>query len=141
MYDTLLFPTDGSDGADVALDHATDIATRYDATLHVLYVASTNRDSVSTVGGDVVDALEEEGESVVDDVVSRAEEAGVEAVGEVMQGDPYRTILDYIDERGVDLVVMPTHGRRGIDRILLGSVTEKVVRASSAPVLTVRMTD
>jgi nucleotide-binding universal stress UspA family protein len=141
MYDTVLFPTDGSEGADAALEHATDIAKRYDATVHVLYVADTNRDSVSTVGGEVVDALEREGGSVVDDVVDRVEAAGVDAVGEVMQGDPYRTILDYVDERGVDIVVMPTHGRRGIDRILIGSVTEKVVRASSAPVLTVRMED
>jgi nucleotide-binding universal stress UspA family protein len=141
MYDTVLFPTDGSEGADAALEHATDIAKRYDATVHVLYVADTNRDSVSTVGGGVVDALEREGGSVVDDVVDRVEAAGVDAVGEVMQGDPYRTILDYVDERGVDIVVMPTHGRRGIDRILIGSVTEKVVRASSAPVLTVRMED
>lgn len=139
MYDAILFPTDGSEGATVALEHALDLAERYDATLHVLYVADTNRDSLVAVGDAVVDALEHEGESVVDEVVDRGRARGVDVDREVLQGDPYRTILDYVDEIGIDLVVMATHGRRGIDRYLLGSVTEKVIRSADVPVLTVRM--
>jgi nucleotide-binding universal stress UspA family protein len=55
------------------------------------------------------------------------------------QGAPHTTILEYADEADVDLIVMGTHGRSGIHRYLLGSVTERVVRTADAPVLTVRM--
>lgn len=137
MYDTILFPTDGSDAANAALEHALDLATTYDAKLYVLYVADTNRDSVTTLGTTVVDALAEEGESVVQTAAELAEENGVDAVTDVLQGDPPSTIADYAEERGVDLVVMGTRGQRGLDRYLLGSVTERVVRTVDAPVLVV----
>ncbi|AAV47178.1 universal stress protein [Haloarcula marismortui ATCC 43049] len=54
-------------------------------------------------------------------------------------GDPYEEIIDYAETAGVDMIVMGTHGRSGLDRFLLGSVTEKVVRTADAPVLTVRL--
>ncbi|WP_254545115.1 universal stress protein [Halomarina pelagica] len=139
MYDRILFPTDGSEGADEALDYALSLAELSDATVHVLYVADTNRDSLAVLGGEVVDALEEEGERVVSEVVETAEARGVGVVGEVVQGEPHPSILDYAEREGVDLIVMATHGRRGLDRYLLGSVTEKIVRTASVPVLTVRM--
>jgi nucleotide-binding universal stress UspA family protein len=73
-------------------------------------------------------------------VIQQAEAAGVDTIeGVVAQGAPHRAILDYVDEQDIDLIVMGTHGRTGLDRYLLGSVTEKVVRLSDAPVLTVRM--
>ncbi|TKX51858.1 universal stress protein, partial [Halorubrum sp. SP3] len=53
-------------------------------------------------------------------------------------GTAYRSIHNYVDDHGIDVVVMGTHGRKGIDRYLLGSVTERVVRTSDVPVLTVR---
>jgi nucleotide-binding universal stress UspA family protein len=139
MYDTVLFPSDGSEGAEAALEHAIDLAGRYDATLHVLYVADTNRDSVTVLGTDVVDALVAKGEEMVAETAARAEAAGLDVVTAVVQGGPSETILDYVADRGVDVVVMATHGRRGLDRLLLGSVTERVVRSADVPVLTVRM--
>jgi nucleotide-binding universal stress UspA family protein len=138
MYDDICFPTDGSDGATAALDHALDIAAAVDATLHLLNVADTSRDSVTRIGGEVVDALETEGERIVDAAAERASERGVSTTTAVLQGDPYRTIVDYADEYGIDLLVMPTHGREGLERFLLGSVTERVVRRANVPVLTVR---
>ncbi|MFB6079606.1 MAG: universal stress protein [Haloferacaceae archaeon] len=138
MYDRLLFPTDGSDGASVAFDHVLAIAARHDATVYVLNVADTTRDSVLRIRGDVVDALEREGHRIVQDVTERAAQRGVTTVTDVLQGDPSRTIVDYANARDVDLVVMPTHGRRGLERFLLGSTTERVVRRSDVPVLTLR---
>ncbi|WP_440988870.1 universal stress protein [Haloarchaeobius baliensis] len=137
MYDEILFPTDGSEPSMEAFEYAVDLAETYGARLHVLYVADTNRDSVTTVGGEVVDALESEGERVVADVEERAREHGVETVTEVLQGDPSTTILDYADDRGVDCIVMATRGRSGLTGLLLGSVTDRVVRQSSMPVLAV----
>jgi nucleotide-binding universal stress UspA family protein len=141
VYDDILLPTDGSDAADAAVEHAIDLAARYDATLHVLYVADTTEYSTVTFEDDVVDPLEREGEGVVDAVVEQADDRNVRAKGVVMQGGVFETIQDYVADEGVDAVVMGTHGRRGLGRALLGSVTERVVRTSDVPVLTVRQTD
>ncbi|RBI62091.1 universal stress protein [halophilic archaeon] len=139
MYDDLLVPVDESAGATTALEHAREIAERFGSTVHVLNVANTNRDSVTVVGTDVVDALEHEGEGVVEEVATDLRDAGIDCRTEVLQGDPAATIADYAESQNFDLVVMPTHGRSGLSRYLLGSVTEKVVRLSPVPVLTVRM--
>ena len=138
MFDRLLFPTDGSDGAAAALDHVLDIAAAHDATVHVLNVADTNLDSVTRLGGDIVDVLEREGEGIVEEAATRADRRGVATITEVLQGEPYSTIVDYAAARDVDLVVMPTRGRGGLGRLLLGSTTERVVRRSDVPVLTLR---
>jgi nucleotide-binding universal stress UspA family protein len=139
MYGDVLVPTDGSDGADEATERAVDLATTYDAAIHALYVVDTN---VGGEGVGALGALEAAGRKAVDDVIERAEAAGVETVeGTVGRGAPHRAILEYADEHGVDLIVMGTHGRTGLDRYLLGSVAEKIVRLSDAPVLTVRLAD
>jgi nucleotide-binding universal stress UspA family protein len=141
VYDDILLPTDGSDAADAAVDNALSLAERYDAALHVLYVADTTEYSTVTFEDDVVDPLQREGESVVDEVVERADAEGVVAKGVVMQGGVFETIQNYVADDGIDAVVMGTHGRRGLGRALLGSVTERVVRTSDVPVLTVRQTE
>jgi len=137
MYTRLLFPTDGSDPARAALEYALDVAAAHDATLHVLTVADTNQDSLTRIGGQVVDVLESAGREVVDEAVDRADARGVETVSAVLQGDPAKTIVDYADEYDIDLVVMPTHGRTGLTRVFLGSVTERVVGAATVPVVVV----
>lgn len=141
VYDDILLPTDGSDAADAAVDNALSLAVNYDATLHVLYVADTTEYSTVTFEDNVVDPLEREGEGVVDRVVERADAEGVAAKGVVMQGGVFETIRDYVADEGIDAVVMGTHGRRGLGRALLGSVTERIVRTSDVPVLTVRQTE
>ncbi len=139
MYDQILVPTDGSDGTRGAVTHAIDLATTYDAALHTIYVVNTTAGVESSVSG-VLDALETAGENAIDEVIQQAEAAGVDTIeGVVAQGAPHQAILDYADQQDVDLVVMGTHGRTGLDRYLIGSVTERVVRLSDAPVLTVRM--
>lgn len=144
MYETILFPTDGSDASLRALDHALELAGTYDATLHVLYVVDTSYpygdfDGVGVDLTPVFEALREEGERTIETVEERAGEAGVDVLGEPREDSVvHRAILGYADEVDADLIVMGTHGRRGLNRWLLGSVTERVVRAASAPVLTVR---
>jgi nucleotide-binding universal stress UspA family protein len=139
MYERILVPTDGSEGTRGALEHAIDLATTYDAALHTVYVVDTHVGIDSSIPG-TLDALEEAGENAIDEVIQQAEAAGVNTIeGVVAQGAPHRAILDYVDKQDIDLVVMGTHGRTGLERYLLGSVTEKVIRLSDAPVLTVRM--
>ena len=141
MYDRILFPTDGGDAATVAFDPVLQVAERHDATVYVLNVADTTRDSVVQVGGDVIDALERKGAEFVREAADRASGRGVASVTDVLQGEPYSTIVDYADARDVDLIVMPTHGRRGLERFLLGSTAERVVRRANVPVLTLRPDD
>jgi nucleotide-binding universal stress UspA family protein len=86
------------------------------------------------------DELQAKAEAYGTDLVERVADrfGDVQTRTEVRSGNPHETILDYTDEHDIDLVVMGTHGRTGLDRYLLGSVTEKVVRTSDVPVLTVR---
>jgi nucleotide-binding universal stress UspA family protein len=170
MYQTILFPTDGSDGADAALDHAVGHARTYDATLHVLFVAKDDFGPSGMVekehggvtrsemvGGEELaqeraeasktgmtnkpseqgGAVAEHGRTVVEAVADSV--AGVPVETAVLSGEPYKRIREYADDQSADLIVMGTHGRTGVDRYLLGSVTEKVVRTADQPVLTVRM--
>ncbi|MBX0294575.1 universal stress protein [Haloarcula nitratireducens] len=137
MYDDILFPTDGSDMAASVLEYVADVAAAHDATLYVLHVADTNRDSVSAIQGEVVDALEEAGERIVSETTERVRDRGIDVRSDVVQGDPARTIVEYADRIGADLVTLPTHGRSGLERVLLGSVTERVVNTAPVPVLVV----
>jgi nucleotide-binding universal stress UspA family protein len=144
MYEDILVPTDGSKGVNKAVRHALSIADRYDATAHVLYVVNTS--AYSTLPADsnwesITAALEDEGERATAEIAAELRDAGVDTVTTVDEGVPHKTILRYADENDADLIVMGTHGKTGLDRLLLGSVTEKVVRSSETPVLTVRMVD
>lgn len=143
MFENILLPTDGSKGAESAVERAIELARISDATLHVLYVVDTSAaETMDGHGGFALSALEEAGQETVGKVADRVRASGVENVSSVVErGVPHRTILEYADERDIDCIVMGTHGRTGVERFLLGSVTEKVVRLSEVPVLTVRLAD
>lgn len=146
MYDTILVPTDGSAAADRALGEAIDLASETGATLHVLYVVDTGAAGWAGIGEEefgievqqAIEYLQEEGEEATAAALEAARESDVEVVTAVEDGTPFRRIVAYAEEHDVDLVVMGTHGRTGLDRYLLGSTTERVVRRSPIPVLTVR---
>lgn len=139
MYDAILVPTDGSAAGDRAVDHAIEFATAFDATVHALYVIDAALYSSLEAGVDtVITALEREGQAAVDAIADRCVAAGVDAQTAVVVGTVHRSIRAYADENDIDLVVMGTHGRQGFERFFLGSVTERTVRTSSVPVLTVR---
>lgn len=144
MYETVLLPTDGSDESLQALDHALDIAATYDAVLHALYVVDISYPYGDLDGGAIdlepmFEAQREEGKRTLQQIEERAERAEASFAGAIREATTvHRAILEYADENGVDLIVMGTHGRRGFNRWLLGSVTERVVRTADVPVLTVR---
>lgn len=143
MYEAILFPTDGSDESLQALDHALDIANTYDATLHALYVVDTSYPYAGFGDGaidlaPIFEALREEGEQTLQRIEERAGPTETAFVGAIREATVvHRAIREYADENDIDLIVMGTHGRRGLDRWLLGSVTERVVRTAEIPVLTV----
>lgn len=142
MYDHILVPTDGSTGVERAVNHAVDLAAAHSATLHALYVVNTASYSsmpMETSWEHVRDMLGEEGEAAIERVRELAEAAAVPVEAVVVDGSPSKEIVQYAEREDCDLVVMGTHGRGGIDRLLLGSVAERVVRSSDVPVLTVRV--
>lgn len=138
MYENVLIPTDGSDGTPRAVEHAIRLARTTGGTLHVLHVVDTETLPLDSHSRSLYDELETAGRVSTEAICDRAAEVGVHAVGTVRQGTPCEAILDYADANDVDLIVMGTHGRTGLRRLLLGSTTERVVRLSDVPVLTVR---
>lgn len=132
MYGRILVPTDGSETADAAMAEAIDLAAEHGAEVHVLYVVNTRYYDTSIESA--VDPLREEGQRHLDRLADAAAEAGVPVTTAVEVGRPARTILEYVDDHGVDLVVMGTRGRGGLRRRVLGSVTEHVVSHADVPV-------
>ncbi|MFB6134953.1 MAG: universal stress protein [Halanaeroarchaeum sp.] len=140
MFDEILLPTDGSDNAAKAIDHAILLADTFDATVHGVYVMNLTyaADFDGGIdGGAVFSALEREGKTALETVRSRCESDGIDVQTELLEGRPAHSITTYASEHDVDLVTMGTHGRSGVSRLLLGSITESVVRSTDRPVLTI----
>jgi nucleotide-binding universal stress UspA family protein len=140
-YDRILLPTDGSEATLAAVEEAGRVAALSDATVSVLSVADTRNRFESPTAGLAADAWEqaehERAEAAVDAAVDALPD-DVPTERAIREGIPKTEVLAAVDETDVDLVVMGTHGRTGLDHYLIGSVTERVVRNSPVPVLTVR---
>ncbi|ELZ92638.1 UspA domain-containing protein [Haloferax sulfurifontis ATCC BAA-897] len=139
MFDHILVPTDGSAHATRAAEYAVDLAATYGASLHVLYVVDVRTGHADAPVDD--DDSQTRGEAAVGDIAARAADRDVPVETEIRVGLPHETIIDYGEERDIDLVVMGTHGTSGLERYLLGSVAERVVRLSDVPVLCVPPAD
>ena len=144
MYDNILFPTDGSDGMADAARHAGVLAERFDATVHILSVIDPRNRFESPTSGLSTAAWEaaerERAEGAVERTAATLPD-GLSVETTLLEGVPKTVILDYIRDERMDIVVMGTHGRSGLNHYLIGSVAEKVVRNSPVPVVTVRLTE
>ncbi|SIS12317.1 universal stress protein [Natronorubrum thiooxidans] len=139
--ETIVVPIDGSSHADAAFEEALALASDNGATVHLLSVVDVAPVGIDEGNDFRLEQLEQYAQQVVDEGVQQAEEVGVDAVGSVQHGSAQQRIREYTDDENADLVVMGTHGRSGLDRLLLGSVTERVLRTATTPVLTVREPD
>jgi nucleotide-binding universal stress UspA family protein len=143
---SILVPTDLSDGAEQALDYACELAKTLGATIHLVNVIGIPALGVPELGlaltSTVIDQILLDNQNALDKLAEARRGAGV-AIGQVLlkTGDAKDVINQTAIELGTDLIVMSTHGRSGISRALLGSVTETVVRSAPCPVLTVRIHD
>ncbi|WP_255169440.1 universal stress protein [Natrononativus amylolyticus] len=133
MGDRILVPIDDSEPAREALTEALELfATEQIVVLHVL---DTNESSHGIEGGAAdgwYEAKKEEAEELFEDAQAVADEYDAPLETAIESGRPDRTIVDYATEHGVDHIVMGSHGRSGVSRILVGSVAESVIR--NAPV-------
>jgi len=142
MYDAILLPVAPGSTANDAIPHAKSLAERYGATVYVVSAIDTMAQTLrGPQAGAFAERIESTAERRVETVTSDLEAAGIETVGNVIHGEPLEVIENAIDDTGADIVVMPSHTRTGLKRVLLGSVTEKVVRVSPVPVVTVPMAD
>ncbi|MFB6206734.1 MAG: universal stress protein [Haloglomus sp.] len=138
-YTDILLPTRGGDGSELAVSHAVALAAQFDAMLHVIYVVDVRSQAAKHGTHELESLVDELRASVTDEVVDRADEAGVDSRAVIQQGTPHSAIQRYADGHDVDLVVMGTHGRGRVKQFLLGSITERTIRTADVPVVAVRL--
>ncbi len=141
FYRNIVIATDGSENSKRAISYGIEIAKLSGATVHALYVVDTS--SFSSIPMDagweaMYEILKKEGEEAVSEVKEYGEASGVEVREVLWEGHPSNEIIDFAENNNADLIVMGTLGKTGLDRFLMGSVAEKVVRGSKVPVLVVR---
>ncbi|MCP9928418.1 universal stress protein [Cyanobium sp. CH-040] len=146
-YRQLLVPTDGSEISGRAVAQAVDLAAALGARVRFLHVQNNYPISLVGVGEMVeastiealVEAASRRAEAILQDAMATAAKAGVEAEQVVLMNPlPHRAILEEASAAGCDLIVMGSHGRRGLEGLLIGSETQRVLLASTCPVLVVR---
>ncbi|RZV11456.1 nucleotide-binding universal stress UspA family protein [Natrinema hispanicum] len=140
MFDTVVVATDGSDSVKRAVDVALDLADRFEADIHALSVidASEVDASPEQLQDEFRTALETTADAALGTVEERADQ---EVTTEIREGRPAAEICAYAREVDADVIATGTRGRHGENRLLLGSVAERIVRTSPVPVLTVRQLD
>jgi nucleotide-binding universal stress UspA family protein len=141
----IVCPVDFSEPSEHALQYATDLAQRFGARLELVHAYELPTyalpDGAVFAGADFETKLSNELQARLDEQVDKAKQAGLSVDGHLLRGVAHKEIVRFSEENGADLVVMGTHGRTGLEHVLLGSVAERVVRMATMPVLTVRQQD
>jgi nucleotide-binding universal stress UspA family protein len=147
MYQRILVPVDGSPTSNSGLWEAIKLARLTGATLRVLHVidgATSLMSGEGYVSGEVFAIMKQAGQTVLDEARIKVDAAGV-PVDTALFDDLSRglsdRVADQVEEWGADVIVLGTHGRRGVRRMLLGSDAEQIVRTATVPVLLVRGKD
>jgi len=143
MSKRILVPVDGSEQAEATVEYV--VETFPDATavlLHVINPAEAGysaQASVPSFSEEWYERTQAEADDRFDELAAVATEGGATDVERALEvGRPTRTIVEYADENDIDQIVMGSHGRSGMSRILLGSVAETVVRRATVPVTVIR---
>ncbi|ABE53204.1 universal stress protein [Methanococcoides burtonii] len=141
LYKKIMVATDGSEQNKKAISYGVEFAKLSGAKLYVVYVVDTA--AFASIPMDagwemMYELLETEGKNASMQVEEFARSQGLELESTVLEGHPSNEIIKFAEENGIDMIVIGTLGKTGIDRFLLGSVAEKVTRNSKVPVLVVR---
>jgi nucleotide-binding universal stress UspA family protein len=141
---SILFPTDFSEGSSQALKYAVDMAKKYGAKLYIVHVIY----DIAKASGWYVPhvSVDQMYKDIEISAKKELERFGVEELSgikdierTVITGVPHEEIVNFANKNKVDIVIIATHGRKGIDRLLFGSTAAQVVRFAPCPVLTVRL--
>jgi len=153
MYSKVLVPLDGSEVSERALAHAQSLADAFGARVYLLQVISVSHEyeAFRSVGEENPTAVEysldlarqitasrqTRAETYLEATAARLESNGLHVETSVRQGSALENITNFVAENGIDLIVMSTHGRGELQRFLVGSVTDRVIRSSHVPVLAI----
>jgi nucleotide-binding universal stress UspA family protein len=135
----VLVPTDFSEHAEQAVEVAVTMAVQFKAKLTLLHVAHRPNYAYGQRTAQSLDDLLPGAQNALDKATAQVRARCPNVQGLLAQGHPWEAILRFVEEQRVDLVVMGTHGRHGLPRALLGSVTERVLRSSPVPVVAVTL--
>jgi nucleotide-binding universal stress UspA family protein len=145
MYHKILVPIDGSDTSAFGLEEAMKFAKDQAAKIRLIHVVNELMVVASYEGtiysGELVQALRESGQKVLDSAVQKVTAAGVNVESELLEahgGQAGNAIIKDAEQCHADIIVLGTHGRRGLSRLVMGSDAEQVVRQARVPVLLVR---
>jgi nucleotide-binding universal stress UspA family protein len=144
VFKNILVATDFEEPSGAALDYGRDLARSYGSTLHVVHVtqnvlARFTAESAFVLLADLQAAVETDARERMDAIITTRDRTSLRAkVAVITAVDTADAIVQYADDHHIDLIVMGTHGRRGMTHLLLGSVAERVVRTAPCAVLTVR---
>lgn len=136
----IMIATDGSICSRLAANKGIEVARLSGGTVYAVYVVSTNYSSSTGVDfylGNIHEVLKKDGEHAVTKIKEMGERVRVNVETILLEGHPVDKLVQYAEEEGMDIVVIGTLGRTGLDRLLLGSVSENLVRYSKVPVLVV----
>ncbi|MFQ5598805.1 MAG: universal stress protein [Nitrospiria bacterium] len=137
---TVLIPTDFSDLSNEAVDFAFSLCQAMKPSMIFMFVDDwpDHSDATAPLHNEYGDYKREEAHMLLDKLVQRAKEHGMNGSQECVEGIPYVEIIRMVRKRKVDLIVMGTHGETGLPHIMIGSQADRVVRLSPCPVVTVK---
>ena len=140
IFQTILVPIDGSPPSDAGVALATALAKEYGG--HLVFVnvvdlvaLTTSSDYAAIDTGAIVDEVEDVGHELADKAAAAARAQGIEASGRVLEGPVVDGLLDAVRDCGATLIVIGSHGRGGLARAFLGSITEDLLRHAPVPML------
>ena len=141
-FKNILFPVDLSESSEKILPYVQAVAKKFEAKLHILFAARVFEyfssiyvpvPSINKFEKEIIDGAEKKLYEFIDKHFK--EYPGTKTV--VVAGDASEEIINYVESQGIDLIIMGTHGRKGMDKIIFGSVAERVVKTSPVPVMVV----
>jgi len=136
-WKNIVFATDGSKFSEAATNKAIDFAKSYGSEIQVISVVDVTEEFMARAPGAVED-LVKKAKEIVEDVKKKAFSEGIKAESIVREGDAYKVIVNIAKKQGANAIMMGSHGRTGLRRLLMGSVTERVIGHAPCPVLIVK---
>ncbi|MEM2933347.1 MAG: universal stress protein [Methanocellales archaeon] len=140
-FNSILIATDGSQHTKSAVKHGLALAKLSNAKVYAVYVIDIGMFAsipMDTTLENMHELLKKEGELATRSVEEEAKALGIEIEKIILEGNPAQEIVKFANANNIDLIVMGTLGKSGLERFLLGSVAEKVIRTASCPVMVVR---
>lgn len=139
-FSKILYLTDFSEPSEFAAPYAISIAGKYGCRIYVAHVIEpfTYADDFGIDYGAQLREMEATARRLLDKTVASMKKTGANIESVMLSGNPSAEIIKFARDEAIDLIVMATHGRSGVEHLLMGSVAEKVVRRSHCPVMTVK---